>query len=121
VLTCVIVDDSPAFLEAASSLLEREGLTVAGVAATTDEALRQVEELQPDVVVVDVMLGSQSGFDLARQLEGVAGDRVVILTSTHAESDLAELIADSPAAGFVPKSRLSGAGIAQLVSDSRGR
>lgn len=119
-LTCVIVDDSPSFLEAASSLFQREGLAVAGVASTIEEALRQTERLQPDVVLVDVMLGSESGLDLARRLDSENHGVKVILTSTHAEADLAELIADSPAIGFVPKPRLSATEVARLVSASRG-
>jgi DNA-binding NarL/FixJ family response regulator len=78
-----------------------------------------VAELQPDVVVVDVILGDESGFDLALQLAGTNGAARVVLTSTHAEDDLAELIAESPAIGFVPKSELSGAEIVRLVSASR--
>jgi DNA-binding NarL/FixJ family response regulator len=120
VLTCVIVDDSPSFLQAASTLFQREGLAVAGVASTIEEALRQTERLRPDVVLVDVMLGSESGLDLARRLAAENHGVKVILTSTHAEADLAELIANSPAIGFVPKSRLSAAEVAGLVSASRG-
>ena len=121
VLTCVIVDDSPSFLEAASALLEREGLTIAAVASTSAEAVRQVHAQRPDVVVVDVMLGRESGFDLARRLADGNGGQKVILTSTHAENDLEELIAAAPVIGFLPKSSLSAAEISRLVSDSRGR
>ena len=67
-LRCLIVDDNASFLDAATNLLEREGLDVVGVASTSDEALRQAEELRPDVVLVDIMLGTESGFDLARRL-----------------------------------------------------
>ena len=59
----LIVDDNPLFLEAACGLLERDGLLVVGVAATSDEALQQAEELRPEVVLVDIMLGGESGFD----------------------------------------------------------
>src|SRR5258705_13147975 len=65
-LRCLLVDDNEAFLEAAGGLLEREGLTVAGVASSTAEALQQARRLRPDVVLVDIGLGDESGFDLAR-------------------------------------------------------
>ena len=68
VLGILIVDDNGLFLEAARDRLEREGLRVVGVAATSAEALRRAEELRPEVVLVDVMLGGESGFELARQL-----------------------------------------------------
>jgi CheY-like chemotaxis protein len=107
-LSCLIVDDSVAFLQAAGRLLEREGLTVAGVASTAAEALERASELQPDVVLVDIVLGQASGLDVARRLAPRAGERpVVILVSTHAESDFADLIAETPAAGFLAKGDLS--------------
>jgi DNA-binding NarL/FixJ family response regulator len=121
-LRCVIIDDSAPFLDAATSLLEREGLKVAGTASTAAQGLRRVEELRPDVVLVDVMLGQESGFDVARLLHERNGDApTVILTSTHAEADLADLIDGTPVAGFVPKSRLSAAAIQEIVSASRDR
>jgi DNA-binding response OmpR family regulator len=62
----LIVDDNQSFLEAARVLLEREGLTVAGVALTSAEALREAETLRPDIVLVDISLGEESGFDHLR-------------------------------------------------------
>jgi CheY-like chemotaxis protein len=64
-LRCLLVDDNDAFLEAASRLLRREGVTVAGVASSAAEALRRVRELRPDVVLIDIGLGDESGFDVA--------------------------------------------------------
>ena len=113
----LIVDDDRLFLEAARVLLEREGLRVIGSAATAAEAVRRAGELRPEVVLVDIMLGGESGFDLARRLAGQqgGGGPVVILISTHAEADFADLIAESPAAGFVPKQKLSGSAIRRIV------
>jgi DNA-binding NarL/FixJ family response regulator len=117
---CLIVDDNRYFLAAARNLLEREGLTIAGVASTSAEALRETEMLQPDVVLVDVSLGDESGFELARRL---AGDRTagsaVIMISTRSEADLTELIALSPAAGFLSKSDLSADAIRGFLDESR--
>jgi DNA-binding NarL/FixJ family response regulator len=107
-IQCLIVDDSREFLEAAQTLLEREGLTIAGVASTSAEALRKADTLRPDVVLVDVSLGDESGIELARRLvAGPAHDARVILISTRSEAELADLIAMSRAAGFLPKSELS--------------
>jgi predicted RecB family nuclease len=50
-LRCLLVDDNEAFLEAASLLLEREGLTVVGLASSIAEALRQARALRPDVIL----------------------------------------------------------------------
>jgi DNA-binding NarL/FixJ family response regulator len=119
-LRVLIVDDNRSFLEAAGALLAREGQCVVGVASTAAEALRRTEELSPDVVLVDISLGTESGFDLARRLAEHDGERwpLVILISTHEREDFADLIAESPAAGFVPKSELSAEAIRQLVNGS---
>jgi DNA-binding NarL/FixJ family response regulator len=115
-LRCLIVDDNVSFLEAAASLLEREGVTVAGVASTIPEALRQAQELHPDVILVDITIRYESGFDLARQLAGTdLGGSAVILISTHAEAEFADLIEEAPVAGFVPKSELSASAIQRLA------
>jgi len=53
-LGVLIVDDNWLFLEAARDRLEREGLRVVVVAATSAEALRRAEELRPEVVLVRV-------------------------------------------------------------------
>ena len=112
-MRCLLVDDNRTFLETARTILDREGVTVAGIASCTAEALRQASMLRPDVAIVDIGLGAESGFDLARALT----DRgiTVILTSTSAAADYADLIADNPAAGFLPKAELSAAGIRRIL------
>ena len=118
-LRCLIVDDSAFFQEAAASLLQQEGVTVVGVASFIADALRQARELRPDVVLVDIMLGRESGFDLARRLAETGPDAPpVILISTHSEAEFADLIAETPAVGFLPKSRLSAGTIQQLLNRS---
>ena len=119
-LRSLLVDDDDAFLEAASVLLEREGVTVVSVASNTAEALRQARALRLDVILVDIGLGGESGFDLAWLLtrDGQGGQRVraeVILISSYAETDYAELIAESPAAGFLAKSELSVQAIGRIL------
>jgi CheY-like chemotaxis protein len=117
-LRCLIVDDSRLFLDAARGLLERQGLEVV-VASTGAEALRRVEELRPDVTLVDIDLGGESGFEVARQLQHHAGAAPgpVIMISTHAEQDYADLIEASPAIGFVPKSALSAGAIRAVLGE----
>lgn len=114
-LRCLIVDDSQHFLEVARSLLEREAVEVVGVAATLADGLRQAEELEPDVVLVDIDLGEESGLELARRI-GAA--RSVILISTHAEADFSDLVAESSAVGFISKADLSARAVRDLLGDS---
>ena len=114
-MRCLIVDDSSRFLAAARGLLERQGMTVVGVASTGAEALQRVRQLRPDVTLVDIDLGGESGLELARRLRDQDGPVPVILISTHAEQDYAELIAASPAVGFLPKTALSADAIRELL------
>jgi DNA-binding NarL/FixJ family response regulator len=111
----LIIDDSVDFLDAASGLLECQGIAVVGVASTSAEALRRIEELRPDVILVDINLGLESGFDIAEQLHRDSPTAPVILISTHSEEDFADMIATSPAVGFLGKSTLSCAAIFDLV------
>jgi DNA-binding NarL/FixJ family response regulator len=118
-LSCLIVDDSPQFLEAARMLLEDEGITVLGFASTSDEAVERATELRPDVVLVDVDLGTESGFDVAERLATLPErGPPVILISAESGSELAELVAASGALGFVSKTDLSAGEIERLVRRS---
>ena len=119
-IRCLIVDDSPRFAQAAVELLADEGIDVVGVAAGGDEAVRLGRALRPDLALVDIDLGPESGLDVAGRLcteepGGLAG--AVILISTHAEEQFAELIAASPAVGFLAKADLSADAIMALLSD----
>ena len=115
----LIVDDSTRFLETARTLLEREGIMVADIASTSAEGVERIQELQPDVALVDIDLGGESGFDLARRVasDAVGASTRLILISSHAEADFEDLIKASPAVGFLPKSCLS----AQAIHDMLAR
>ena len=119
-MRCLIVDDSPQFLATARRWLERQGMTVVGGASTAAEAVRQAAELRPDVVLVDIDLGGESGFEVVRRLEAIARPHSfqVILISAYAEEDYAELIAASSAVGFLPKTTLSGQRIRELINQA---
>jgi DNA-binding NarL/FixJ family response regulator len=114
-LRLLLVDDNVPFLEAARALFEREGVAVVGVASTSSEALLLVEDLRPDVTLIDIDLGAESGFDLARRLARAGAESRMILISTHDEDDFAGLIDASPAVGFVPKSRLDASAVHEVL------
>ena len=115
-LRALIVDDNANFLITARRLLEREGIVVVGTVSTTAEALCSSAELEADVVLVDVDLGPESGFDVAERLSSASGRlRQVVLTSAFAEQDLADLVAASSAIGFVSKAGLSAQAIIDVL------
>jgi CheY-like chemotaxis protein len=122
----LLVDDSAHFLRAARALLEREGIVV-DVATTGRDALRSVEELRPNVVLIDIDLGAESGFEVAQQLDEARYpthsppfETSIILVSTHAEEEFEELITASPAVGFLAKSSLSARAIDNMLTSWGG-
>ena len=114
-LRCVIVDDNSAFVHAAARFLSQQGFDVVGAASTIAEALSCIEGLKPDVAVVDIHLGDESGFDLVEQLAKSHAAPPVILTSTHEEAEFADMIAASAARGFVAKFDLSADVLTRLL------
>src|ERR1700753_2732653 len=121
-LRCVIVDDSPVVLRAADELLGRQGMAIVGLAETADEAARLVNEQQPDVALIDIDLGTDSGFALVRRLmssENGVRPRCILM-SIRDRVDYADLIAASPAVGFLAKSDLSATAIRRLLRDAGG-
>ena len=117
----MIVDDSAVFVHAACLLLEHQGITIVGVASTTEEAMRRFQELAPDLTLVDVELGDESGFDLAEQLIAIGSQTPVILVSTHGAEQFEDMIAASPATGFICKTDLTVDAITALVDGSAQR
>ena len=120
-LRSLLVDDNSRFLAAARELLAREGIEVVGIASTMDDAARLAEALRPDVCIVDIDLGDESGFDLARRLTEPGGrSSPVVLISAYPERDFSDMITDSPAIGFVPKPELSAARIRAMLATGDG-
>src|SRR5262245_35466087 len=103
-LRLLIVDDSFEFLEAARALLIQQGIDVVGVARNADAAVSAARDLRPDATLVDVNLGADDGFVLARELGGPSGTGgAVVMISTRAQDGYSELIDESPAVGFLAK------------------
>jgi DNA-binding NarL/FixJ family response regulator len=91
------------------------------MASNSAEARSRVAELHPEVVLVDIALGAESGFELARALARDGGPKLILI-STLFEADFVDLIAASPAVGFIAKSELSARAVRDLVAndDARG-
>ena len=119
-IRCLIVDDNPGFRHEMGGLLTEQGLEVVGGAASAAEALRQIAELRPDVALIDIDLGRDSGLTLATRLSETPERAVpnVILISTHDGGAFAELIERSSALGFLPKTELSGAAIRRMLASA---
>lgn len=117
-MRCVIVDDDDNFLRVARELLEGEGITVVGAVSTGAQACRTCRQLHPDVALVDINLGTETGFDVARLLAGQAETeppRVILISASPGDAS-PDMITDSPAVSFLPKESLSGTAIRAILA-----
>jgi len=114
---CLIVDDDEGFLQVASELLEREQIDVVGVASNSAGAIQQAVSIRPDVVLIDVNLGDESGFDVAAAIADTVTSvpPALILISTYSLDDYLDLPAPG-ATAFVHKSDLSGTTIRRILA-----
>ncbi|WP_307797143.1 response regulator transcription factor [Williamsia soli] len=113
---CLIVDDSTAFCLAARGVLESAGMTVVGTASTLATAMQSARSTHPDLILVDIDLGGESGFDVVEALHDDDPRFTMILVSTHDEEDFADMVDASSAIGFLPKFELSADRILQIMS-----
>src|SRR4051794_19346804 len=100
-----IVDDHPSFRRSARELLALRGHDVVGEADCAAAAYEVIARCRPDLVLLDVRLGGESGFDVARTLAKTHPSLAVLLVSA-CDLDL-DLVVGSPARGFMPKWRLA--------------
>jgi DNA-binding NarL/FixJ family response regulator len=92
-LRVLLVDDHDLFRTGLRNLLEDEGVIVVGEAGTGNEALRMVEELTPDVVVMDLNMPGMTGVEATRQIASVAPlARVLVLTISDHDADVMDAI-----------------------------
>lgn len=121
---CLIVDDSSEFCVAAGRLLDAAGFTVVGIASTMVEAVAVAAATRPDVILVDIDLGTESGFDVVAALgnawveAGQVPAPSMIMVSTHDAEDFADLVDASAAVGFLSKFDLSADAIMDLLNRS---
>ena len=103
-LTCVLVDDHPAVLDAVSRFLESTGVTVVAALSNGTAAVDEIERLRPAVAVVDLHLPDIDGIELARRVIEKNGRGTAILLYTG-YGDVARLTdaVDAGISGFLVK------------------
>ena len=82
----LVVDDEPNIIELAKLYLEREGYEVAGVASGHD-ALSRLSIINPDLIVLDLMLPDIDGFEVCRQIRTKSDVPVLMLTARREDVD----------------------------------
>jgi two-component system nitrate/nitrite response regulator NarL len=111
----LIVDDQCAFRQVARGLLEHRGYTVVGEAADATAAVDAATRLRPDAVLLDVRLGEDDGFAVARALARACPGAAVLLVSNDDYHHHTERVKSSGALGFTLKSQLAVADLAACL------
>jgi DNA-binding NarL/FixJ family response regulator len=103
-ISVLIVDDHALFRAGLRSRLELEqDITPVGEAATAEEAVGKARALQPDLVLLDLLLPGTGGHEAIPELAKVSpGSRVLVVSSQAAPSSVRQALA-AGAAGYVPK------------------
>ncbi len=107
----VIADDSPLMREGIATFLRRAGVDVAAQAASADELLREVEDHEPDVAIIDIRMPptfTDEGLRAAHAIRARHPGMGIVILSQHVETGTAtQLLAESPARlGYLLKDRV---------------
>ena len=102
-LRLVLIEDHQALREGLELLLGREGIEVLGTAGSAQEGQELVEQLDPDVALIDIRLGEDSGIDLTAKLVDADPERRIMLYTGSSEIDLLISGLDSGARGYALK------------------
>jgi DNA-binding NarL/FixJ family response regulator len=111
----LVVDDDAAFRELATRILAAAGLNVVGQADSAGAGMSAAKAIEPDAILLDVMLPDGDGVALAREFASLPWSPRVLLTSSSADAAAPEEIDRSGAVGFVPKNELPGAPLERLL------
>lgn len=104
----LLVEDHPMFREHLSALIRRElGLSVCGEADNIQDAMRLIEEHQPDVAILDITLRGSSGLELLKDLKARGIELNVLVLSMHDEDLYAERALRAGARGYISKNEAS--------------
>lgn len=99
----LVVDDVPLFRAGLTSALRDAGFDVVGEAETAEGAVAQAENLQPDLVLLDVLMPGLSGLEVVEKITAVAPNaQVILLTGSESEEDLLAAI-KAGARGYIVK------------------
>lgn len=103
----VLADDNPKFLDAATNFLAIDPqLEIVGQARSGREAVDQVAQLQPHLVIMDLAMPETNGFEATRQIKAQPDPPYVIILTLYDNPEYQAAAQRVEADGFVPKSEL---------------
>lgn len=116
----LLVDDQPEFLAFARQLLHGQaGIRVVGEVTDGTAALRLLPSVQPDAVIVDIIMPNMGGFETARRLLEADPNLCIILVSANEEPQYEALARQVGAAGFISKKRFDTGTVRKLLRRSQ--
>ena len=114
----LVVDDQAPFRFAVKAVLRRlDGFELAGEAASGTEAIDLVEELHPELVLMDINMPGMNGIEATRQIVAAHPEVVVFLCSTYDVGDLPRNAATSGARGYLNKEQFGADALRRLWQD----
>ncbi len=119
-LRVLAIEDHPVMRLGIRSLLEREGLAVAGITATCSEGLGLLRESAPDVVLVDLRLSDATGTQAIERIRAVAPALPIVALSVERSPALVRAAMRAGANGYLAKDAPSGLVVAALRAAAAG-
>ncbi len=101
----LLADDHEAILDRVARLLAAE-YNVVGTATDGQQALEAVQDLKPDVLVLDISMPVMNGMDTARRLKKLGAETRIIFLTVHDDPDFAKEALEAGALGYVIKPRI---------------
>lgn len=112
----ILVDDDPLFRAwLRPSLEESAHFQILGEACNGAECIRLVNEVKPDVVILDVHMPDWDGLELADYIKTNFSDIKTIVTSSHSDQVYSRLAEQDGAVAFIPKADLSISALLQAL------
>jgi DNA-binding NarL/FixJ family response regulator len=105
-LRILLADDNPEVLDLVKRELQKD-FVIAGAVLDAASVLREVPNLKPDLIILDVSMGELNGFEIIRQLQADRCPSKIIFLTVHEELEFVRAAFDAGASGYVFKSRLS--------------
>src|SRR4051794_24848335 len=104
VIRCVVADDHPAILDAVSRFLESEsGFELVGRAGNGERVLQLIDELAPEIALLDIRMPGLGGIDIAAKLAQKRSETSVVLYTAYPERALLLAALDAGVRGFILK------------------
>ena len=100
----LLVDDFQRIRSGLRSLLGREAVEICGEAENGREAIERVRELQPDLVVLDIIMPVMNGIDAAREIHRIAPSTKILFFSVEDTPEAVAIARSLGADGLIPKS-----------------